>query len=238
MRKLILSSLLACSIIFVSCDQTTSESQANSPSPESAAQLRENNLALVRNLQALKGRIEARSAARLAARSTASPVEVTPMMPAQDFGAMKAQIRSALQASGACQPWIDFVVNLFDLLEQMMNADQTNWTEADYLAWEDDLMALFSRALACLEPLLQDVTASENPDMAALMSGFQQFDRCICGSAGGSIFGNSAALVYGYYGLPSTGTSYSAPSSPGGDTYGRPGSPAGTGYGAPTLFPR
>lgn len=237
MRKMFLSSLLACSLVLVSCESSTNESASAAPTKESAATLRDNNLALIKNLQALKGQIEARSAARLAARTTASPVEVTPVMPAQDFGALKSQVRSALQASGACQPWIDFVVDLFDLLDEMINADQTNWTEADAAAWEEDLLSLFSKALACLEPLLEDVTATENPDMGTLMGGFQEFDKCICGSAGGSIFGTSAALVYGTYGVPTTGTSYSAPSSAGGDTYGKPGSPAGSGYGAPKLFP-
>lgn len=237
MRKLILSSLLACSIVFVSCEQSTNESASAAPTPESAAQLRDNNVALLKNLRALKGQIEARSAARIAARSAGVQAEEFPGMPTQDFGAMKTQIRSSMQAAGVCQAWIDFVVKLFDLLEEMMNADQENWTDADFEAWENDLLELFSKALSCLEPLLMDVTGDAEPDMGALMGSFQEFDKCMCGAGGGSIFGTSAALVYGYYGVPSTGTPYQAPSSAGGDTYSAPGSPAGSGYSAPTLFP-
>lgn len=240
MRKLILLSLLACSIVFVSCEQSTNEPAAAAPTPESATALRQNNLALVKNLQVLKGQIEARSAMRIAARSAAGQEEVMPGMPMGEmpsFSVMKSQIQTSMQAQGVCQAWIDFVVDLFDLLEKMMNTSGTEMTLAEEQAWEEDLMALFNKALSCLAPLLEDVTGETEPDMTALMASFQEFDKCMCGAGGGSIFGTSAALVYGYYGLPSTGTPYAAPSSPGGDTYGAPGSPAGSGYGAPKLFP-
>jgi hypothetical protein len=241
MRKLIQSSLLACSLVFVSCEQTTNETASVAPTLESATQLRENNIALVKNLQALQGQIEARTAARVAARSAATPNEGVPEMPEMpvvDFGVMKTQIRASLQASGACQPWIDFVVDLFGLLEKMMNADPTTSSEADAVAFEEDITALFSKALSCLEPLLKDVNGAEDPNMGALMGNVQAFDKCICGSAGGSIFGTSAALVYSNYGPPSTGTAYEKPAPAGGESYSAPGSPAGSGYGAPALFPK
>lgn len=240
MRKLILSSLLACSMVFVSCEQSTNESASAAPTQESAEQLRENNLALVKNLQLLKGQIEARSAMRIAARSAAGQEEVMPEMPAGEmpsFSVMKNQIQTSMQAQGVCQAWIDFVVDLFDLLEKMMNTSGTEMTLAEEQAWEDDLMALFNKALSCLAPLLEDVTGETEPDMGALMGGLKEFDKCMCGASGGSIFGTSAALVYGYYGLPTTGTPYSAPASAGGDSYSAPGSPAGEGYSAPKLFP-
>lgn len=225
MRKLILSSFLACSILFVSCEQSTNESASVAPTPESAALLRDNNVALVKNLQALKGQIEARQAMRVAGRSAAGQAEEMPGME-MDFGTLKTQIRTSMQAQGVCQAWIDFVVDLFDLLEKMMSFDEATMTEAQADALNDDLMALFSKALSCLEPLLADVSGESEPDPTALMGRFQEFDKCMCGAGGGSIFGTSAALVYGYYGLPSTGT-----------PYGAPGSPAGSGYGAPKLFP-
>jgi hypothetical protein len=238
MRKLILSSLLACSLVFVSCEQSTNESASAAPTPESAEQLRDNNVALLKNLQALKGQIESRSAMRLAARSSASPVEFdTTSGMDVDFGMLKTQIRTSLQAQGVCQAWIDWIVDLFDLLEEMLSIDPMTSSEADAMAMEDKMMALFNKAFACLEPLFTDVSESEAPNPAILMARFQEFDKCMCGAGGGSIFGTSAALVYGYYGLPSTGTPYASPSSPGGDSYGAPGSPAGSGYGAPTLFP-
>lgn len=229
MRKLILSSFLACSILFVSCEQSTNESASVAPTPESAALLRDNNVALVKNLQALKGQIEARSAARVAARSAGVQAEEFPGMPGDEmpsFSTMKSQIKTSMQAQGVCQAWIDFVVDLFDLLEKMMSIDEETMSEAQADALHDDLMALFSKALSCLEPLLADVSGESELDPTALMGRFQEFDKCMCGAGGGSIFGTSAALVYGYYGLPSTGT-----------PYGAPGSPAGSGYGAPKLFP-
>lgn len=234
MRKLFLSLLLACPMLLVSCDQTANAPAPEAPTAQSAEKLRENNIALLKNLKLLKGQIEARGAARVAARSAAGTEDE--LVPTPDFGIVKAQVRTSLEASGACKPWIDFVVGLFDLLEKIISADTSEWTEAQYQAWESDLMDLFSRALSCLEPLLADVTGEQEPDAFALMGSLQSFDKCICGSAGGSIFGSSAALVYGPYGLPTTGSGYQAPGSPAGDTYSAPGSPAGDTYGAPKLF--
>lgn len=240
MRKLILSSLLACSMVFVSCEQSTNDAAVAAPTSESATALRENNLALVKNLQILKGQIEARSAMRIAARSAAGQEEEMPGMPGGEmpsFSVMKSQIQTSMQAQGVCQAWIDFVVDLFDLLEKMMNTSGTEMTLEQEQAWEEDLMALFSKALSCLAPLLEDVTGETEPDMSALMGSFQEFDKCMCGAGGGSIFGTSAALVYGYYGLPTPVGAYGAPASAGGQSYSAPSSPAGEGYSAPKLFP-
>lgn len=225
MRKLLVSILLVCSVGLISCDRSAEAPATDAPTAESAQQLRENNLALLKNLQALKAQIEVRKAARVAGRAA---VDTTGMEMDVDFSTMKAQIKSALVASGACKAWIDFVVDLFDLLEELMNTDTTAWTESDYLAWEDKITRLFAKALSCLEPLLTDISASEEPDPTAVMSYLHAFDKCMCGPEGGSIFGTSAALVYSTYG---------APSSPGGDTYSAPGSPAGDSYGAPQIAP-
>lgn len=232
MRKLLVSILLVCSVGLISCDRSAEAPATDAPTAESAQQLRENNLALLKNLQALKAQIEVRKAARVAGRAA---VDTTGMEVDVDFSTMKAQIKSALVASGACKAWIDFVVDLFDLLEELMNTDTTAWTESDYLAWEDKITRLFAKALSCLEPLMADISTSEVPELN--INTLKDFDNCMCGPEGGSIFGTSAALVYSTYGAPSTADGYGRPSSPGGDTYSAPSSPAGDGYGAPQITP-
>lgn len=234
MRKFLVASLLVCSVGLVSCDRSAEAPATEAPSAESAQRLRDNNLALLGNLQALKAQIEARKAARVAGRAA---VDETEMEMDVNFSTMKAQVKSALEASGACKAWIDFVIDLFDLLEEVMNTDTSEWTESDYMAWEDKITRLFAKALSCLEPLLADVSTAEESDPYALMGSLQAFDKCMCGPEGGSIFGTSAALVYSTYGAPTMGEGYGAPASPGGDTYSAPSSPAGDGYGAPQIAP-
>lgn len=232
MSKFFPSMLLACSMVLVSCDKSAETPAPEAPSAQQAQQLRDNNIALLKNIELLKGQIEARKVARVAGR-TAAEIPETPTL---DFTMMKTQVRAALEASGACKRWIDFVVQLFDLLGELLSQDASSMTDAELDAWGDELMELFSVALSCLEPLLANVQGEDEPDIGTVMSQMQSFDKCMCGEEGGSIFGTSAALVYSTYGLPSTGTGYQAPSAPGGDTYTAPGSPAGDGYGAPKLF--
>lgn len=233
MRKIFTMMLLAGTMGLVSCDKSAEAPAQEAPTAQQAQILRDNNIALLKNIELLKAQIEARTAARVAGRAAAVDV---PMQPTVDFSMMKGQIRAALEAQGACKPWIDFVVQLFDLLGELMAKDPSAMTDAELDAWGDELMELFSKALSCLEPLMVDVQGEDVPDFGTLMSKLQSFDKCMCGSEGGSIFGSSAALVYSTYGAPSTGEGYGKPSSPGGETYTAPGSPAGEGYGAPKLF--
>lgn len=234
MRKIFSMMLLvAGTMTLVSCDKSAEAPAQEAPTAQQAQMLRDNNIALLRNIELLKAQVEARTAARVAGRAAAMDM---PMQPTVDFSMMKGQIRAALEAQGACKPWIDFVVQLFDLLGELMEKDPSAMTDAELDAWGDELLELFSKALACLEPLLAEVQGEDVPDYGTLMSNLQSFDKCMCGSEGGSIFGSSAALVYSTYGAPSTGEGYAKPSSPGGDTYSAPGSPAGEGYGAPKLF--
>ena len=234
MRKIFSMMLLvAGTMALVSCDKSAEAPAQEAPTAQQAQMLRDNNIALLRNIERLKAQVEARSAARVAGRAAAMDM---PMQPTVDFSMMKGQIRAALEAQGACKPWIDFVVQLLDLLGELFAQDETTMTDSEREAWSDELMELFAVAMSCLEPLASEVRGGTEPDLGTLMSNLQSFDKCMCGSEGGSIFGSSAALVYSTYGAPSTGEGYAKPSSPGGDTYSAPGSPAGEGYGAPKLF--
>jgi hypothetical protein len=218
-RMLVLSAALVAGALGLSSCQSSSTS---SPDAASAVALRDNDRALVTGLLELKAKVEERRAARVAGRVAATE---PPAMPTYDFGAMSGQIRAALEAEGVCRPFIDFVMDLLDLIDETMDAETDGWTEAQYVDWENRLLELLSVALECLEPLIE---RAESGEILSSLSELQSFDRCICGSEGGSIFGTSAALVYSTYG---------APSSPGGETYTAPGGPAGDGYGRPSLFP-
>lgn len=218
-RRFLLTVALAGFAVGLSSCQSSSSTSA--PDAASAVALRDNDRKLVQGILDLKADLEARRAARVAGRAVA---EELPSM-TYDFGAMSGQIRAALEAEGVCAPFIDFVMDLFGLIDEMMDAQTEGWTEAQVVDWENRLLDLLSVALECLEPLVQQ---AESGEILSSLGQIQAFDRCICGSEGGSIFGNSAALVYSTYG---------APSSPGGETYSAPGSPAGDGYGRPSLFP-
>lgn len=218
-RILVLSVALVAGALGLSSCQSASSTSA--PDAASAVALRDNDRALVKGLLELKAKVEERRAARVAGRAVATE----PPAMEYDFGAMSGQIRAALEAEGVCGPFIDFVVDLFDLIDESMDAETEGWTEAQYVDWENRLLELLSVALECLEPLME---RAESGAILSSLGELQAFDRCLCGSEGGSIFGTSAALVYSTYG---------APYSPGGETYTAPGSPAGDGYGRPSLFP-
>ncbi|MCB9496662.1 MAG: hypothetical protein H6686_07250 [Fibrobacteria bacterium] len=207
------------------CDSTEVEAKAPVATQEDALALRKNNEALLANIASLKTWAESLRSSPVAGRSLATTPEL-------DLSQMRSQIRVSLEAQGVCPRFIQFVVDLFDLLGEMLESPESMTNDA---AWEQRFLEVFRVALSCLEPLMTQ--AMESGEGMMPLESLQSFDRCLCGEGGGSIFGTSAALVYSSYGAPALGDGYSAPGSAGGSTYGAPGSPAGEGYGAPSQLP-
>src|SRR5690606_22127974 len=98
MRKIFTMMLLAGTMGLVSCDKSAEAPAQEAPTAQQAQILRDNNIALLKNIELLKAQIEARTAARVAGRAAAVDV---PMQPTVDFSMMKGQIRAALEAQGA-----------------------------------------------------------------------------------------------------------------------------------------
>lgn len=247
MRKQFLALLAVPFLVLASCQNDSATSSAPPPPTMDAAALRANNEALLQNVRKLKALALQASNAPVAGRTQADGIgDLASEIEKIDFGQMKTQVVTAMKAEGMCQGMILFVSDLIDFLDEVLKSASSDMTEAEASALMNKFQKTFAAVIACIEPLASKVAQGEGGDdaqgeMPFSLDDMMSLDKCICsygGNSGGSIFGNSAALVYATYGAPElSSVPYSAPGSSAGDTYSAPSSPAGETYGAPTLFP-